>query len=258
VKNRIAVFLAVSFLSILLVFSGLTGAQEQKSQLYSVTEIVVKPAMVSKYEEAVKREIELGYPHPFEAYSTDDFHYYLLVPIEDYGGIDTLNKMESDWAARIGEEFQKNMKSVEGTFNYYKNYVIRFLPEYSYSPKKLASKAEEATFIRWEHWYLEFGKEKEFADIIKQWVDLYRSKEIPLGWNAYSVEIGGESPYYIFALSARSAKSAADYYAEDVKAVRKMGTEKVMPLLDKTFALFRKYEIKTGRPRPDLSNMPKK
>jgi len=40
--------------------------------------------------------------------------------------------------------------------------------------------------------------------------------------------------------------------------MKKMGEEKFAELWGKAMATLRKYETKTGRPRPDLSNMPKK
>jgi len=255
VKNKTAVFLAAGLFSVLFVLPGLTGAQEQKSQLYSISEMAVKPAMAAKFEAAIKKEIELGYPMPFEAYSTDDFFYYFLVPIENYAGIDGMNKAEGEWAAKIGQEYQALMKSVEGTFDYYRSGVVRFLPELSYAPKKPRLKPEEQKFITWGYAYVEFGKEKEFADINRQFVELYMSKDASIGWNMFVVESGTEMPFYFW---AETGKSAAEYYAENEKVMKKVGEEKGAELWNKLLPTIRKFETKTGRLRPDLSNMPKK
>lgn len=254
-KNKTAVFLAAGLFSVLFVLPGLTGAQEQKSQLYSISEMAVKPAMAAKFEAAIKKEIELGYPMPFEAYSTDDFFYYFLVPIENYAGIDGMNKAEGEWAAKIGQEYQALMKSVEGTFDYYRSGVVRFLPELSYAPKKPRLKPEEQKFITWGYAYVEFGKEKEFADINRQFVELYKSKDASIGWNMFVVESGTEMPFYFW---AETGKSAAEYYAENEKVMKKVGEEKGAELWNKLLPTIRKFETKTGRLRPDLSNMPKK
>jgi len=255
VKNKTVVFFAACLCAVLFVFSGLTGAQEQKSQLYSITEVVVKPAMADRFEAAQKKEIELGYPFPFEAYSTDDFHYYFLVPIENYAGIDAMNKSEGEWAAKIGQEYQALMKSVEGTFDYYRWGIVRSLPELSYSPKKPRLKPGEQNFLTWGFAYVEFGKEKEFADVCKQFVEVSKSKATSIGWNMFVVESGAELPFYFW---AEGGKSAAEYYAENDKVMKKMGEEKFAELWNKFLSTLRKYESKTGRPRPDLSNMPKK
>ena len=254
-KNKTAAFLVAGLLGVLFVFSGLTGALEQKSQLYSITEIVVKPAMTAKYEAVIKREIELGYPHPFEGYSTDDYHYYFLVPIDNYAGIDTLNKMEADWMAKTGEDFKELMKSAAGTIDYYRSGVVRSLPELSYAPKKPRLKAEEQKFITWGFAYVEFGKEKEFADVCRQFVEVSMSKDTSIGWNMFVLESGAEMPFYFW---AEGGKSAAEYYAENDKVMKKMGEEKFAELWNKFLTTLRKYESKTGQPRPDLSNIPKK
>jgi hypothetical protein len=255
VKSKAAVFLAVGLFSVLFVLSGMTGAQEQKSQLYSITEVVVKPAMAAKFEAAIKKENELGYPFPSEAYSTDDYYYYFLTPIENYAGIDAMNKAEGEWSAKIGQEYQALMKSVEGTFDYYRSGIIRFLPELSYAPKKARIKPGEEGFLTWGFAYVEFGKDKEFADICRQFVEVSKSKDTSIGWNMYMVQSGTEMPLYFW---AESGKSAAEYYAENDKVVKKMGEEKYAELWGKAMATLRKFETKNGRPRPDLSNLPKK
>src|SRR4030042_77495 len=255
VKNKTGIFLAAGLFSVLFVLPGLTGAQEQKSQLYSISEMAVKPALAAKFEAAVKKEIELGYPMPFETYSTDDFFYYFLVPIENYAGIDGMTKAGGGGAARRGQEYQSLMKSVEGTFDYYRNGVVRFLPDLSYAPKKPRLKPEEQKFISWGYAYVEFGKEKEFADICKQFVEISKSKDTSPGWNMFVVEAGTEQPFYFW---AETGTSAAAYYAENDKGVKKLGEEKYMKVWDKLAATLRKFETTNGGPRPDLSNIPKK
>jgi hypothetical protein len=110
-------------------------------------------------------------------------------------------------------------------------------------------------FLVWSFAYVEFGKEKEFADICKQWIDLGASKNLPDGWEMYVIESGAEMPLYVW---VESGKSAADYYAESEKTMTAIGEAKYAELWGKTIALLRKYEIKTGRSRPDLSLLPKK
>jgi hypothetical protein len=254
-KNRKVVSFAIGPWALLFLLSGLGGSQERKAQLYSISEMAVRPAMAAKFEAAVKKEIELGYPMPFETYVTDDFLYYFLVPIENYAGIDALTKAEADWAAKIGQEYQALMKSVVGTFDHYRAGVVRFLPELSYVPKKLRLKPEEQKFITWGYAYVEFGKEKDFADIVKQFVEDAKSKDTSIGWNMFVVESGAEMPFYFW---AETGKSAADYWAESDKVIKKMGEARHAELWDKCLATLRKFETKTGRPRPDLSNMPKK
>jgi hypothetical protein len=71
----------------------------------------------------------------------------------------------------------------------------------------------------------------------------------------FVVESGAELPFYFW---AEGGKSAAEYYAENDKVIRKFGEDKFTELWSKFLTTLRKYETKSGRPRPDLSNMPKK
>ena len=253
-KNKMTVFLAAAFVLGLCAVVTPAWAQEQKSQLYFVAEIQAKPAMVAKYEAVIKKEIELNYPPPFETYSTDDFVYYVLYPIENYGGIDRMNRVDEEWIAKIGKEFQALMKSAEGTIEYYKYGVVRLAPELSFAPKKPRYKPEETGFIYWYFAYIEFGKTKEFEDLCKEYADLYKSKGLPLGWNTFVAEMGVELPLYVLSMSG---KSPAEFFTEDEKAVKKIDQEKIKEMGKRWTGLLRKVEIKLGRPRPDLSNLPK-
>jgi hypothetical protein len=254
-KTKILVVLLALLLGALCSLPAVAQAQGQKSQLYYVYDFVVKPAMVPQFEAGVKREIELESPTPWAAFSTNDLHYYFLTPIQNYADIDSMDKADNEWTAKVGKEkFDALMKSYEGTFEYFKAGVIRFLPDLSYAPKVTSPKPEEGNFISWGFASVEFGKGKEFRDVLKQWVALYDSSKIPMGWNTYVGVMGVEMPLYLW---GERAKSPAQYWAEDEKAMKTIGEPKVMELYKKTMALCRKFESKTGWARPDLSNKPK-
>jgi hypothetical protein len=210
--------------------------------------------MALKFEAALKKEIELGPLYPWMAYSTDDNIYYFTTPIENYAGIDSLFKMAAEWMAKLGEKFPEMMKSFAGTYEYYRFGVYRSLPELSYVPKKARPKPEETKFIYWGLGYVEVGQEKEFENVLRQWVELYQDKNISMGWSTFALEMGAEMPLYFW---TETGKSAAEYFTEGEKAVKKLGEEKTKELGEKTQACLRKYEYKTGRPRPDLSVNPK-
>ncbi len=253
-KTKTTVLLSLGLFVGVLLSPVLSPAQEQTSERFAIWEIVVKPSMVMKFETMLKKEIEMGPPYPWNAYSTDDFHYYFATPIEDYAGIDKLFKMEADWIAKLGEKFQEMIKGFAGTYEYYRFGVYRTLPELSYVPKKPRLKPEETKFIYWGFAYVEVGQEQVFESVFKEWVELYKSKNIAMEFGTAVLEMGGEMPFYFW---NTSGKSAAEFYSEDEKATKKIGEEKTMELVNKTFACLRKYEFKTGRPRPDLSVMPK-
>jgi hypothetical protein len=182
-------------------------------------------------------------------------HYYFLTPIQNYAGIDSMEKADNEWSAKIGKEKSDAlMKGYEGTFEYYKTGVIRSLPGLSYIPKAPKYKPEEENFVSWGFASVEFGKGEEFSSICKQYIALYDSAKIPVGWRMYVGLMGMEMPFYFW---AETARSAAEYYADGEKVTKTVGETKSTELWNKTMAVCKKYESKIGRPRPDLSNKPK-
>ncbi len=252
-KTKTVGILSLGLLISLFFSPAFSQGQEQKGERFAIWEIVVKPAMAMKFEAVLKKEIEMGPPYPWSAYSTDDFHYYFITPIADYAGIDKLFQLEEEWIAKLGDKFKEMMKGWAGTYEYYRFGVYRTLPELSYMPKKPRLKPEETKFVYWGFAYLEVGQEQAFENVFKQWVELYKSLNIPLEFDTGVVEMGWEMPFYFWYMSG---KSAAEFFAEDEKISKKIGEEKIMEMMNKTMACVRKYEYKTGRPRPDLSVMP--
>lgn len=248
-----AAFLSLGLLVGVLALPVLSPGQEQKAERFAVWEIVVKPSMALKFEAALKKEIELGPLYPWMAYSTDDYYYYFTTPIENYAGIDSLFKMDAEWMAKLGDKFPEMIKSFAGTYEYYRFGVYRSLPELSYVPKKARLKPEETKFLYWGFGYVERGKEQEFENVFKEWVDLYKDKNISMEFSTFALEMGAEMPLYFWNVSG---KSAAEFFTEDEKASKKIGEEKIKEMGEKTQACLRKSEYKTGKPRPDLSVIP--
>ena len=253
-RGKILISLMVGLVVTLWAVTALAQAEEQKDQLYFLEQVVVKPSMVAEYEAHVKEVLDLcnkyKFTYPFHVSNTDDFLYYFLFPVEDFADIENLYKAFGELEEKTGaEQWQAMLKRVEGTFEYYQYSIFHYLPELSYIPEKPRLKAEEANFFFWEFAYIPFGKEKELEGNIKEWVELYKSENIPDGWSTYVGDIGTEMPLYVFLFRA---KSAADYYSQSEKTQKLLG-EKYQELLAKWFAICKKLEFKTGRFRPELS-----
>ncbi len=256
-RGKVLISLMVGLVVTLWAVAALAQAEEQEAQLYFIEDVVMKPSMVAKYE-AVTKEIaplctQHKFPYPFYAFSTDDFHYYFVYPLENYADIDNLDKASEELGKKMGaDKWQAMMKRFVGTFESSLYSVIRYLPELSYIPEKPRLKPEEANFVFWEFFSIPVGKEKELAEICQEWIELYKSQKIADGWETYMGEIGIEMPIYIFIMRA---KSAVDYYSQSEKIQKLLG-EKYQELSAKWFAICRKLEFRTGRFRPDLSYMP--
>ena len=89
---------------------------------------------------------------------------------------------------------------------------------------------------------------------MKKWVELYKEKDIPSGFNTYVGGIGTEQPLYIV---TSMGKSAADFFTQAEKNQKKL-VEDAQKIGMKALPLIRKVEDKTGMYRHDLSYTPEK
>lgn len=257
-KIRILVFLTAAFSICLISSVTIVQGEDEKPQLTIVFENNVKPSEFQKYEEAVKEQwglfAEVEYPFQIYAYSSDDFHYYFAMPIENHAGIDEIFKADGVAMEKLGmERWQAIMKSYAGTFEYNRAWLLYYRPDLSYAPAQEMSKPEEINFIYWGYAYLDWGKEGEFEDILKQFAALYKSENYPLGFSTHQGAIGTDMPYYFWSMMG---KSRAEFWGEVERADNKIG-DRGTELWHKLLSCLRKYEIKTGQPRPDLSYVPK-
>jgi hypothetical protein len=264
VKNKTAILISLCLLISVLAVPALAQSEPQsqqsqkqpqpKPELFAFWEIVVEPGDASAFEAALRKEIALSPPYPWGAYSTMDFHYYFPTPIENFAGIDNLNKMDEQWMAKMGEKYKEVEKSFAETYQYYRFGVMSLRPDLSYTPPGPALKPEESKFIYLYFWYVEPGKEKEFETNLSKLNDVWAKAGVPFPGYTYQVVMGTEMPLYI---GVCVWKSEVDFYASMEKA---MGKQKQMPgfreLVSNAYACLRKTEIKTGWPRPDLSCLP--
>lgn len=233
--------------------------EEQKAKSYVVMEFVIKPGKIADFEASWKEGIDECKRHhyylPIYTYSMDDFHFYAFYPVPLYSGIDDFFHAYAEFVKKIGmEKLQKIHEREYASIYYYRMFLIRYKADLSYAPESPRLKQEEANFMYWPFCYVQPGKESEFEKICKEWVDLDKSVNRPNGWDTYVGDIGTDMPFYFWTARARSA---ADFWSQDEKYVKKVGEEKLMKLWSKTMALLRKFEYKTGWFRPDLSYIPK-
>lgn len=258
-KGKALISLTIVLIVSLWVIPALPQAEEPKPQLILVEEVVVKPAKVAEWEAHVKQAIELftkyEFPYQLYAFSYDDFHYHFCRLIDNFADIDNFYKAYEGWSKKMGpEQWESLMKSGIGTLDYYRYFLIRYRPDLSYILEELGFNLwKEGHFIFVKSCYLNFGTEKEYEEITKKWVDIYKNKSIPSGWWTYVGDIGTNMPFYMFVIRA---KSAADYYSQSEKIQKLLG-EEIKKLMGKTWSPVRKFETKTGRFRPDLSYLPK-
>jgi len=257
-KGKISSFLVVGFVVGLLLLPNLSQAEEQKAQLFFIEEVVVKPSMVAEYEAHVRNVLDLvkkhGFPYPWTAFSTEDLHYFFVLPVDNYATMDSFFKALEEWYIKIGKEnSQALQKEVTGTYKHVRYSCYRYVPEMSYLPENPRLKPGERNFGLMGYCYVIGGKEGEVTDYFKKIAEFCKEKNYTNGWDTYAGEFGTDMPLYVY---MEFGKSAGDFWTQSDEFHEAHGAE-INKIWSKCLALFRKYEYKTGRVRPDLSYMPK-
>lgn len=236
--------------------------QELKAQAYLMTEFVVKPYMAKAFEAATIEEkamfAAINYSYGWDAYSTEDFHYYFFVPGgKDAASLDRQNAARAEAEARLPESYTTLEKRIAEACEYYRVAVVYLMPRLSYTPPESDIKAEESNYVFFEFTYILPEKEKEFETFYKDWTALCRKIGFRIGYVAYKGEFGTDNPLYV---STMIAKTQADTFVEEERIMKTLGPDEQAELgamYEKAYTFFRKYETRHGRSRPDLSYMPK-
>jgi hypothetical protein len=255
-KRKISIFLIVGFVVGLCALPALTQAQEQKPQLVAIWDVVVYPAHFTEYEAAMKDYVDLLVKHnpPFtwDAYRTNDFHYYFVVPVENLAALDKVFNWFGDVEKKAEKEYAAIEKKMVGTYESQTVGTFYFRPDLSYVPKEPRITEEETNFIWWEFFYNLPGMEKEAEEIAHEWQALYKNAGIPDGESIYMGAMWSDLPVLVV---VGGAKSEADYHVQKEKNLQKFG-DKFMSLMKKTMDINRKFVWKTGTILRELSYTP--
>lgn len=250
--------------TILIIFIGNLFSQDggSKGQLLLIYQDKVKPAKVAEYEQGTKEMIALfkekNVTSPYFNFTTiagEEFTYSYVLPIKNFADLDQMQKTWMEFEQNIDnkEKWQAMMESGSKNIKSVHQFVVASMPDLSYKPVSPALKEEDKTFYHYDFFYVNTGKEKEFAEVAKEWSELYEKNKIPYGWNLYRVVIGQEQPLYVVSFGS---KDKLDYVTTLNKIEDVIGKEKIQSLLAKTFSLVRKFEHKNATVRPDLSYSP--
>jgi hypothetical protein len=256
-KSKAIIFITIILTEILFFICIPTQAEEESNQLLFIEEVFVDPSGASAFEAEIKQSIHQysahKFPYPFQTYRGNDFHYYFICSLKNYADIDSFFRASSEFIEKVGvENIQSQHKRLIGVIKNSKYYFFQYIPEISYKPENPRLKPEERTFYNWAFFHVKFGMEKEFAEILKEWLTLYKSKEIPNEYSFYVGSIGTEMPVYI---AIESGRDAADFFAEIHNTNEKFG-EEGKALWEKIWPLIKEFEMKQCTWCPELSYIP--
>jgi hypothetical protein len=125
-------------------------------------------------------------------------------------------------------------------------------PDLSYVPANPRLKPEEQKYVRLQFYYLVPGKEMEAEAIARDYVALFKQKNVTESFSIYISILGDDLPLLVAAIPA---KSPADYAAADERTNSITGAEG-RALGQRALAITRRIETREAILRPDLSYPP--
>lgn len=242
-------FVLTLFLSI-----SIFAQDEKKTQLFFVHEDIVKPNMVSKYEEASKGFVELfkelKISRNSHASMTEELSYFYLTPIENYSAIDAWQK-EWETATKNAPEgrMEEAYSKYDDCYDIHKDYIVRKHNDLSYWPEDARVKRDEIKFLSWTKFWFKDGSGKEFTELAKKFKKAYEDNGVKDGYSIYSGDIGMDRNYWIV---VSFGKDAADFYTQR-SINRSILNDKVKDLRAGVRAITLKRERMQGWTKPELS-----
>ncbi len=249
--------LAVICLLFLAVSVSAQMALGPKPELYVIHEEVARPGMLAQYE-ATTRELfgmfseQKVDPKVFaaSAYMTTDMHYLFVAPIANFGGMDAINQVFMTMGQAVGKDrWADLMRRGNTTIASYNEFVAMRRPDLSYVPATPRLKPEERRFVHWQFYYIDAAHTDDAEQVARDYVALFKSKNIGDSFSVYQVMSGNDLPLYVV---GSPGKSPADFYSNDERINATLGAD-VRPLQARALSYTRKYEVKDGTARPDLS-----
>lgn len=256
-KNRVSLVLVFFLLLGSCLIVSPVKAQESKSQLYVVWDVIVYPDKFMEYEAASVDMIKLLAKYEFawgwNAYRTEDFHYYFLSPIENLAQLDQFFEEAMNINQKAGQEAMAMEEGFQGTYESETMGVFMLRSDLSYIPENPRVASADMKFFEYSYYYLRPGMGMEAEKLAAEWQAFFKSKGMNDGYNVFTSLIWSDLPVWVV---SSGAKSEADFYANQAKMAAALGDD-YMALAKRTMDGCRKYERRTGVYVPELSYIPK-
>ena len=250
-------------LLIILCSVSLSESQEKsRYHAFYLNEDCVIPSESFQYEKTMKEFMDLlkefKYEYPIFVFSTDDYFYYLSTPVGlAHTYIDSVSNAYQALAKEAGDKWSKVFEGFKECYQYNREVTLYFDTLLSYAPAEKDYKGTEKHFVEFTFVYLYQHKTKDFADCMKQWVELYTKNKAVTGFDTYWGGMGMEKPAVVWTFRGKSHLSFLTKY-EETRKLMKEDKEAVDKLWEKTLKCVRKMDTKQGYYRADLSYYPEK
>lgn len=228
-------------------------AQEEKMyQMYEVHEDQVKPSMMVQYEKTAKMFADKMREHDISngeylTVTTDDFRYMYVNPIDSLGQANLA--MQELWEKMGKDDFGKMMSGFDPCYDRHGSYVIVLDKELTYMPEGITQTPEGENYRKFYYVYYSPKDGGAVRDALKAIKDLFAKKDSKLYYRVYGSGYGNMDSFYMIAVSAKDAETAAQQSTENDKLLG----EEAAPIFTELMSVALKMDEVTGSVRPELS-----
>lgn len=243
--------------AILFLTQNIANAQDDKSQAYSIHEDQVKPSMVSEYEKNIKELIANCEKHNVQSAkwittSTEDNRYLFVSAIENMAALD-INIFASLEENMGKENFGSLFTSLDKCYDKHGNYNLILDKEYTYMPQGITQTPEGKNYRKFLYYHVTPENYNTFLEKGKAIKALFEKKESKLYYRVYRSGFGIMGTYVMVAIAAKNAGDYEQMSEANMELLGEEGQNAFGELLKYTS----KFEIVSGRMRPDLGYSPK-
>jgi len=238
-------------------FVGPAHAQEKKSQMYLVEEILVKPSADAAFLELEKEVVAMcqkqKWAYPWTCYAADDYRYFFVMSIANLAEVDSYYRAAGEFFAKSGAEFSPLMDKFSELAEYDRYFILTYNPELSLIPEKPRYKPGETDFLCFDIWYIKPGKEAESEKFQREFMALAKAKGVQDTWYCLVGGLGTEQPVYYMA----GPDTLVDFFKHNAEMWKLLGKD-ASEMLKKMQLLCRKRESAMVWYTPELSYAPQK
>jgi len=218
-----------------------------------IFEETVSPSDMAAFARVQQQAVDLWKKHSFDVpvycYSTDDNMFYWVVPVENFGSIDTVFTKSAALTKKMKEEDGFDGDKAFRDLSTSRSLVVRWSPGLSYHPSGSMNQSPDKGYVEWSFSYLKQGHEAEAAAAVKKYIDFYKKVNEPYEWDVYVATLGYETPLWIMMTRSESPealkKQEGELYKKYSKELEEIWSELALHI--------RKIDNKTGWYRPDWS-----
>ncbi len=235
--------------------TSMLAQDNTKDQLFYIHEEVAKIDKIDQYESTSKEfiklfaDMKLDVPGIYTS-ATDDFHYYYLVPISNYGDVDKLSAaFGSVFKNADKSKMDKMMHDGDEATEYTRDMVFRKSAKLSYNPSGEMEPDSTMKFIHWDYYLFKPEDRKQVMDLGAQFKKLYADKKIKTPYTVWLADFGEKSNLLVV---TTEAKDAVDFYQTMNSDNANFGKD-MDDLWNRFSGMLEHFEHKNGHIRRDLS-----